>query len=129
VSIHPSQESHVLLQRSAGSATVDEWTLALTLDKTSVDKNFKMMRNGRWRDSLKACNITALISFLAEIASRMESLGASASAFETFSTRRRSAGPIILSGSVAIRTSHFAVVTFRNAPNLKLQVTARVNLR
>jgi hypothetical protein len=41
------QESHVLLQRSAASATVDEWTLALTLDQTSVGKDFKMMRNGR----------------------------------------------------------------------------------
>jgi hypothetical protein len=48
-----------LLQRLADSATVGEWTRALTLDQTSVGKDFKMMRNGRWRDSLKACNITA----------------------------------------------------------------------
>jgi hypothetical protein len=59
VSGHPSQESYVLLQRSTGSATVDEWTHAPTLDQTGVGKDFKMMRNSRWRDSLKACNITA----------------------------------------------------------------------
>ena len=58
-SSHPSQESHVLLQRSAGSATVDEWTHALTRDQTGIGKDFKMVRNGRWRDSLKARNITA----------------------------------------------------------------------
>ena len=56
---HPSQESHVLLQRSAGSATVDEWTHALTRDQTRIGKDFKMVRNRRWRDSLKARNITA----------------------------------------------------------------------
>jgi len=58
-SSHPSQESHVLLQRSASSATVNEWTHALTRDQTGIGKDFKMVRNGRWRDSLKARNITA----------------------------------------------------------------------
>ena len=59
VSSHPSEESQVLLQRSTGSATVDEWTHALTRDQIGIGKDFKMVRNGRRRDSLKARNITA----------------------------------------------------------------------